>query len=197
MKLNLGCGRDMREGWINIDHPSVESLLPTHGTEFVACDLDQPSLVLPFEDNTFSVIDAIHILEHVRNLLPLIQELHRIAKIDAKFQCAVPYGGSDDAWEDPTHVRAFFLNSWIYFGQPTYWRADHGYRGDWKPIEIGLSVVSKHNDSEMIFAEIMGQRNIVKEMRCIFQAVKPIRVPTDGKDIDRCPIHLLKVEGQG
>ena len=60
-----------------------------------------------------------------------MQELWRIAKPNAKMVIRVPHGASDDAWEDPTHVRAYFSNSFGYYSQPYYWRADYGYRGDW------------------------------------------------------------------
>jgi hypothetical protein len=41
----------------------------------------------------------------------LMQELHRIAKPNGKLVIRCPHGASDDAWEDPTHVRAFFARS--------------------------------------------------------------------------------------
>ena len=39
----------------------------------------------------------------------------------------------------------FFLNSFGYFSQPFYWRADYGYRGDWQTRRIVLYVDRQEN----------------------------------------------------
>ncbi|MGY1423743.1 hypothetical protein [Bacillus cereus] len=92
--------------------------------------------------------------------------------------CKVPYGSSDDAFEDPTHVQMFFLNSFAYFSQPTYWRADYGYRGDWLINKITLIVPRqeyKGKPAEEILQDIHKYRNIVLEMIVELKAIKPIR----------------------
>jgi hypothetical protein len=109
-----------------------------------------------------------------------MEELHRIAKPNAKAVFRVPYGSSDDAFEDPTHRRQLFLNSFQYFSQPLYWRADYGYRGDWLTEKIELIVEADRHQEETV-EEIMWQvhtfRNIVKEMVVELRAIKPIREP--------------------
>lgn len=125
-RLNIGCGRNILAGWINID----SAILP--GVDVVA-DLEQcVRQPLPFPDSSCDEFLLSHVLEHVRNALGLMQELHRIAKPDAKIVIRTPHGSSDDAWDDPTHVRPYFPNSFNYFSQLAYWRADYGYRGDWE-----------------------------------------------------------------
>jgi len=52
---------------------------------------------------------------NISNTLRLMQELWRIAKPDAHMTIRIPHGSSDDAWEDPTHERAYFANSFGYF----------------------------------------------------------------------------------
>ncbi len=173
-RLNVGCGRDGRPGWVNLD----AAKLP--GVDVVAdlehCDSDS----LPFEDNHFDEFLLSHVLEHIRNTLPLMQELHRVAKPGARAVIRCPYGSSDDAFEDPTHVRQYFLNSFGYFSQPYYWRADYGYRGDWKINKIELAVDHTTHDG-MAAAEILervqSRRNVVREMIAELEAVKPIREP--------------------
>jgi SAM-dependent methyltransferase len=121
-----------------------------------------------------------HVLEHVRNALPLMQELHRVAKPNALARIRLPHGASDDAWEDPTHVRSYFPQSFGYFSQPFYWRADYGYRGDWKPERVYM-VVSKQvyegKSVEAISQDIATKRNVVLELVVDMRAVKPIREP--------------------
>jgi SAM-dependent methyltransferase len=126
------------------------------------------------------------VLEHINKPLPLLQELHRIAKPGAAAVIATPYGSSDDAWEDPTHVRPYFINSFGYFSQPYYWRADYGYRGDWRVKNIKLFVAS----AEITMATVHIARNVVKEMVVELEAVKPIRKPE--KELQEAfPVELV------
>src|SRR6478735_424319 len=114
-KLHLGCGKTILKEWINLD------IMKGQGVDIVA-DLEKCSETpLPFEDNSIDEFFASHLIEHIHHTLPMMQELHRIAKNDAKAVFRLPYGSSDDAYEDPTHVRQYFLNSFGYFSQPYYW----------------------------------------------------------------------------
>ena len=171
-KLHLGCGKDIKADWTNID------LLPGIGVDIVA-DLDQcRTTPLPFEDNSFDEFLGSPLLEHLHDPLSLMQELHRIAKPDALATFRVPYGGSDEAYEDPTHVRQYFVNSWGYFSQPFYWKADYGYRGDWIINKLYLLVSRQRYEGQnpqQIFNEIMMFRNVAIEMVAELIAVKPIR----------------------
>jgi SAM-dependent methyltransferase len=173
-KLHLGCGRDILQGWINLD------AVPLEGVDVVA-NLDEcRTTKLPFWNDSIDEFLANHVIEHLHNCLPFMEELYRIAKPNAKAVFRVPYGSSDDAFEDPTHRRQLFLNSFQYFSQPLYWRADYGYRGDWLTEKIELIVEADRHQEETV-EEIMWQvhtfRNIVKEMVVELRAIKPIREP--------------------
>ncbi|PEP85131.1 class I SAM-dependent methyltransferase [Bacillus toyonensis] len=171
-KLHLGCGQTILEGWINLD------IMPMEGVDIIA-DLNQcKAKPLPFEDNSVDEFFASHVLEHIQQSLDLMEELHRIAKPNATMICHVPYGSSDDAFEDPTHIRQFFLNSFAYFSQPIYWRADYGYKGDWLIEKISLVVdgeTYKGKGAEEILRDVHKYRNIVTEMIVKLKAIKPIR----------------------
>jgi len=171
-KLHLGCGKTILKEWINLD------ITKGQGVDIVA-DLEKCSETpLPFEDNSIDEFFASHLIEHIHHTLPMMQELHRIAKNDAKAVFRLPYGSSDDAYEDPTHVRQYFLNSFGYFSQPYYWRADYGYRGDWKTEKISLLVseaVYKDKSFHEIYEDVMKRRNVVSEMIVELRAIKPIR----------------------
>lgn len=189
-RLNIGCGRDIREGWVNLDHPAaVESLEESGHVGVIPCDIDQPDVRLPFDDDTFDVVEASHVLEHLTNLLPAVQEIWRVLKPSATFYVAVPFGSSDDAFEDPTHVRHFFPGSWCYFSQPTYWKADYGYRGDFKPSACLLYVDALRypaGDAQQaeVIQDIVSKRNIVHEMRVVMEAIKPARKWSDTEAMD-------------
>src|SRR5262245_44004550 len=114
-RLNVGCGRNVIPGWINLDAQ------PLPGVDIIA-DLERCAEVpLPLGGDSVDEFLLSHVIEHIHAPLPLMQELHRIARPGAKAFIRVPYGSSDDAWEDQTHVRAYFLQSFGYFSQPYYW----------------------------------------------------------------------------
>ena len=93
-KLNVGCGRNIQEGWINLD----SAALP--GVDLV-CDLEslrENPIALPDESVGQFLIS--HVIEHIRDSLGLMQELWRLATPGATAVIRVPHGGSDDAWRD-------------------------------------------------------------------------------------------------
>jgi SAM-dependent methyltransferase len=165
MKLNLGCGRNPIDGYVNLDRQQLPGVDIVH-------DLER--LPLPFLPDTFDEIIGIDLIEHITDALGLMQELWRIAKPDATCTFALPYGSSDDAWEDPTHVRPYFVNSWSYFSQPFYYRADYGYRGDWQPEELQLDVTCD-GTVDQILEQVTVLRNVVQRQVVTLRAVKPAR----------------------
>jgi SAM-dependent methyltransferase len=173
-RLNVGCGRNIREGMLNLDSVALP------GVDIV-CDLEnlrQTRIPLPDESVDYFLLS--HVLEHIRDSLGVMQELWRLAMPGAIAEIRTPHGASNDAWEDPTHVRAYFPGSFGYFSQPFYWRADYGYRGDWQPETLRLVVDGTrcHGLSHQeILAKAECERNLVREMICELRAVKPIREP--------------------
>ena len=173
LRLNLGCGRNSIAGWVNVDWIALP------GVDVVANLNDCAHTPLPFADDSVDEMLLSHVLEHVPNSLALMQELHRIARPSARAIVRVPYGSSDDAWEDPTHVRPYFYGSFGYFSQPYYWRADYGYRGDRQPQAITLHVGAHLAGLERgaFLERLRTERNLVLEMVAELVAVKPIRAP--------------------
>jgi len=191
-KLNVGCGRNILPGWINLDGT------PGPGVDVV---LDIETLKrFPFEDATFDELLLSHVLEHIRNVYPLMSELYRVAKPNALMTIRVPYGSSDDAWEDQTHVRAYFLQSFGYFGQPYQWRAPeggYGYTADWKAEAITLLIPKPILDKaagnvDTLNRWIRHERNIVREMVCSLRKVDPPR-PADRSLVAVPPINVQAI----
>src|SRR3981081_2636021 len=95
-QLNVGCGRNIKEGWINLD----SAALP--GVDLIA-DLDNlREMPIDLPDDSGEQFLLSHVIGRVRDSLGLMQELWRLAMPGAIAVIRVPHGGSDDAWEDPT-----------------------------------------------------------------------------------------------
>ncbi len=110
MKLNLGCGEDYKEGWLNCD-------ISKQVNPDMIVNLEKK---LPFKTNSVFRIIISHTLEHINNFVPLMHELHRICKKDAKIEILVPFYSSWGQFNDPTHVRFFSPFTFEYFKKNKY-----------------------------------------------------------------------------
>ena len=81
MKLNLGCGPDIRPGYINVD--GSYNLLLKPSAEIVVHDLNQ--FPWPFPDNCADEILMWHVLEHLPDTFKVVTEVKRILKKGGKF----------------------------------------------------------------------------------------------------------------
>lgn len=189
MKVNLGCGHNPIDGYINVDR------IPLPGVDVVADLDDRDKVTLPFDDDSVDEFAAIDLVEHIVHPLPMFQELWRCAKPGAAFVTSMPYGSSDDAWEDPTHVRPWFMGSWRYLSQPIYYRADYGYTADWEVDRITLDVGDTGQSDEELFAQTMILRNVIDRQHVQLSAVKPAR-PRD-PSLLRLPQVKFRRTGEG
>jgi SAM-dependent methyltransferase len=101
-KLNLGCGFDKRDGWLNVDN--FDACAPD-----VRQDIESFPWCLP--TGSFDHILMKHVLEHVgqdfQTFKRVMQELYRIAAPGGRIEIHVPHVRHDTFWSDPTHVRSF------------------------------------------------------------------------------------------
>lgn len=185
-KLNVGCGRDIKPGWINLDKSPL-----------VNADVVMDINIERFSSanyNKASEIYMSHVLEHLTNPLHVMEQLWLVAKPDCRIFVRVPYGSSDNAWEDQTHVRPYFMGSFAYFSQMYYRGADYGYRGDWEINQISLDVFADRcssSDGNKVIEEIRLKRNMVNEMQVLMRAVKPMRDVNSSQEFNS--VHEVKL----
>jgi SAM-dependent methyltransferase len=110
MKLHLGCGNDIRIGYINLDMVALNGVDVTH---------DLSRFPYPFDDNTFDEIVAIDVIEHLPNTIKVMEELYRICQNGAKVIINVPYWNHRVAYGDVTHARVFDFSSFDYLDAST------------------------------------------------------------------------------
>lgn len=106
MKLNIGCGFDIKSWYTNVDrvkNPWVDKVF------------DFETFPYPFEDNSIDEIYCSMVMEHIHNLSGMMDELVRICKDGAKIQITVPYLSSPNLWWDMTHVRWFNTNTFSQY----------------------------------------------------------------------------------
>ncbi len=163
VNLDLGCGRKKREGYVGIDVASSSRAdlladlrrgIPLHGDscERVLCD---------------------NLLEHMPDLVGIMNEIWRVCRDGALVEVIVPYYTSIGAFQDPTHVRYFTEKTFLYFTQTLPY--DYGFRGKFTIESVTL-------DPNPEFAREVGGvpfdiarkyfMNAVNNMIAILKAVK-------------------------
>ena len=122
--LNLGSGKDWRENCLNVD---ISELAQPDAVFDIACALEDNQLLqtarfgeIRLVENMFDAIIANDVLEHIPDLVKAMYNCLRLLKPGGTFHIYVPYDLSLGAWQDPTHVRAFNENSWLYYTD-WYW----------------------------------------------------------------------------
>ncbi len=106
MKVNLGCGKTIKDGWVNLD------CIKGSGVDVVHNLNDYP---YPFEDSSVDEILCTNLMEHLDNPNRFIQELWRITKHNARIEIETSHFSAAAAWQDITHIRSFSLISLIHY----------------------------------------------------------------------------------
>lgn len=104
--LNLGCGRTLIPGAVNLD------LSPTCGADVVH---DLRRFPWPFPKNSFQRIRCLDILEHLPDAVATMEEIHRICKPGGVVEITTPHFSCANAYTDPTHCHQFGMFSFDYF----------------------------------------------------------------------------------
>lgn len=117
-RLNVGCGHDIREGWVNLDVAALPGVDVVH---------DLSSLPWPFPAGHFAEIIMINVLEHLEDTIGVMQELHRISAPGARVTIRVPYWNSPDANSDPTHKAIFNERTFDFFDPTTRHGRERAY----------------------------------------------------------------------
>jgi SAM-dependent methyltransferase len=103
--LHIGAGRKKLKGAITLDiNPRLEP--------DVVWDLNV--FPYPFDADTFELVVCEHVIEHLDDVIRVMEELHRVTMPGGRVLVRVPHFSSLNFNTDPTHVHAFSSRSFDY-----------------------------------------------------------------------------------
>jgi SAM-dependent methyltransferase len=130
MFVDLGCGIHKPEGFIGVDvaqRPGVD----------VVADLNQR---FPFPDSSIDLLRAFDVIEHLRDRIHTMNEIWRVCKPNAQVEIRVPSTDGRGAFQDPTHISFWNINSFKYYCVefPAYLELcqSYGFRGTFSIINL-------------------------------------------------------------
>lgn len=107
LKLDFGCGKNKREGFIGVDCHAFEGVDQVH-------DLRTP---WPWEDESVEEAHASHFVEHLEPMerVHFVNELYRVLIPGGKAQIITPHWSSCRAYGDLTHKWPPVSEFWWYY----------------------------------------------------------------------------------
>ena len=105
--LDVGCGIHKQPGAIGLDRN------PASRADVIA-DLDR--FPYPFADSSFDRLTAIHVIEHVNDVIRTMEEFHRLVRSGGTVRIETPHYTDFSSFCDPTHKSHLNSFSFRYFG---------------------------------------------------------------------------------
>lgn len=193
-RLNLGCGSNAREGFLNVDvHPGlgvdvvwnleyIPWQLIAHEEIVVGPDGFTRNAPKILPDSSVDEVVMNHVLEHIgqdpRVFLRFMQELYRVCRHGAQIHIAVPHPRHDDFLGDPTHVRPIIPQTIELFSKRAneYWKKQGAanslfafqYNVDFQIVE--LEMIAERVDVGGI--DLKHYNNTLKEIRMLVVVLK-------------------------
>jgi SAM-dependent methyltransferase len=119
--LDVGCGVRKQPGAIGVDRNRSSRA-------DVLCDLDR--FPYPFRDAAFDRITAIHVIEHLADVVGAMEEFHRLLRTGGTVRIETPHYTDFSSFCDPTHRSHLNSFSFRYFGE------DHGGFGYYSDVRF-------------------------------------------------------------
>lgn len=103
LKVDIGAGINPMPGYLSVD---------LREDAHIKYDLNEG---LPFGDSTVGVLNASHVLEHLKDPIKSMREIHRVLAHGGWAFIEVPSTDGRGAFQDPTHVSFWNENSFLYY----------------------------------------------------------------------------------
>ena len=160
--LNLGSGKTFMQDAFNID------ISPQWSPDAVV-DISKHDLQLgkkhyktarfgevTLDAQYFEKIICHDVLEHVSNLVQTMTNALHLLQEGGSMDIIVPYDLSYGAWQDPTHVRAFNENSWLYYTDWFWYLNWTEHRFYTKSLDLNLSV-----KGQRLYNKLLAENNSI------------------------------------
>lgn len=169
--LNVGSGKAMRPDCLNVDIDA------NWGPDFVydmsqqipdGMTVESPRLGrLKLQFGSFAHAVVHDVLEHVPSVVGTMTNIANLLQDGGTVDIIVPYDLSCEAWQDPTHVRAFNEQSWKYY---TNWSWYIGWR-EYTFDVVKMDVVFDKNQKDIakVRKEALAVPRAVKAMHVVLQ----------------------------
>ncbi|MEH2349524.1 MAG: methyltransferase domain-containing protein [Nostoc sp.] len=130
LRVDIGCGIHKPIDFIGVD------ISPGVGVDIVA-DLSKE---FPFPDSSVDELRAHDIIEHLYDRIHTMNEIWRVCKPGAKVDIRVPSTDGRGAFQDPTHISFWNINSFLYYCSefPAYIELckRYGFQGEFKAVKL-------------------------------------------------------------
>ena len=127
MKINIGCGRDYKEGWVNTD-------ISLDVKADMYFDVGKESILI--EDEQAELVYISGVLEQIgpnQELKYALNQCWRLLKAGGKIVIVVPNAKYAIAHRDPMDIRKFTPDTFRYFVEGTQEYRDYGSVYGFKP----------------------------------------------------------------
>jgi SAM-dependent methyltransferase len=108
--LDIGCGRNKFPGATGIDFAEQAGADVRHNLN---------AFPYPLADDAFDAIVLRNVIEHLADVVKLMEEVHRVGRNGADVVITTPHFSSVYSYQDPTHVRHLAYDSLEYFVDET------------------------------------------------------------------------------
>ncbi len=196
--LDVGSGHNpvQKSGWQekgDVDHLSFTNMDFYHPDADIKWDFNV--FPWPFDTGTFDIVFLRHTLEHVRreNLLPAMQEIHRVAKDGGYINIRVPFWNSPGWAGDPTHWSPFTEDTFSRFCYRSPMQTDHYIPHEYEFVRVEYRFAPKF---------VLLPKILLRELMSIWCGVcdelwVTLRVIKSGEPPAYNPRHIYKCNAYG
>lgn len=128
--LDVGCGNNKHPRAIGIDKSENTQADIIH---------DLNNFPWPLEDSSFDEIICNDVLEHLDNIIKVMEEIHRIGKAGAIVQIRVPHFSSSNSFNDITHKHLFGIQSFDGFLGENFTQAHYYSTKRFKKLSVKIT----------------------------------------------------------
>ena len=162
--LNLGCGKDIRPGWVNCDLQKHNGVNKSFNFE---------NYPYPFKSNEFDYVLLDNVLEHMLHPLKVLDELYRIAKNGAVIHIIVPYFNCAGAYNDVTHYHYFNRRTFeVMFNKDSTYLLDSKRKFEIINLKLEPTLMGKMVPSFMRELVSMFIGTIIGSINCKVKIIK-------------------------